>query len=829
MPLSRTPFLFCLKMKNLSVLFFLFFTTISYSQLIIKGNVKDSETQKPLSFCNVVLNKSTIGTLTDENGNFNLSILETSGQVLTISYIGYKSEELNLELNKKEYFIFLSPDKSTLNEVVVTGVSKATLLKENPVAIMTISSKAIEKSAESNIIDVLVKNVPGLNSVKTGPNISKPFIRGLGYNRVLTLYDGVRQEGQQWGDEHGIEVDAYNIEKAEVIKGPASLMFGSDALAGVVSMIPSKPNETDGKIRGKFISEYQSNNGLIGNGFRINYRNNKWLWEARGSYRTAKNYKNKIDDRVYNTGFDEKNASVLFGRTTSKGFTHFNLTLYENLQGIPDGSRDSLTRKFTKQVEESNNDLVTSRPLVTEGDLNSYNLSPIHQSIKHYRAYINNNYQLGKGEVDFNLAFQQNVRKEFNHPTMVAQPGLSVALNTLNYNIRYNAPTILNIETSLGLNGMYQANKNKNGTDFPIPDYFLFDAGFYAFLKWKKEKFTLSGGARLDARSIQSPDFYTKKNQNTQFEEHVTTNDFIGANLQFPGFAQSFKGVSWSLGTTYTINSKFSVKSNVARGYRAPNIAEIASNGLDPGAHIIYIGNKNFNPEFSFQQDLGFFATLKNFIASISFFNNNVGNYIYLGQLSDANGNAILDQQGNKTFQYLQASARLYGMESTINYFPAFIKGFSIYSNLSLVYGYNTKSEFENKGVYGEYLPFIPPFKWNLGINQDFKTNAKIIKLINLKADLEHNATQNRYLALFHTETPTPSFNLINVGAGCDINITSKNILQFQFQVNNLFDTAYQSNLSRLKYFEYYSKTPNGHTGIYGMGRNYCFKIILGF
>lgn len=121
---------------------------------------------------------------------------------------------------------------------MVTGISRATLLKENPVAISIVSGKTIDKTIESNVIDVLVKNVPGLNAVKTGPNISKPFILGLGYNRVLTLYDGMRQEGQQRGDEHDIEVDAYYIEKAKVIKGPASLMFGSDAVAGVVSMFP---------------------------------------------------------------------------------------------------------------------------------------------------------------------------------------------------------------------------------------------------------------------------------------------------------------------------------------------------------------------------------------------------------------------------------------------------------------------------------------------------------------------------------------------------------------------------------------------------------------
>src|ERR1017187_4650667 len=236
----------------------------------ISGTVKDAETQQPLSFCNISVLKSTVGITTDAIGKFKITLPQNiRTPKLVVSFLGYAFDTVQVSAEKNNYEILLKPRQGTLNEVVVTGVSKAELVRENPVAIVSVSEKSIEASAETNIIDVLVKNAAGLNAVKTGPNISKPFIRGLGYNRVLTLYDGVRQEGQQWGDEHGIEVDAYNIEKAEVIKGPASLMYGSDAVAGVVSLMPAMPTNTDNKLKGKFYSEYQSNNGLAGNGLRL--------------------------------------------------------------------------------------------------------------------------------------------------------------------------------------------------------------------------------------------------------------------------------------------------------------------------------------------------------------------------------------------------------------------------------------------------------------------------------------------------------------------------------------------------------------------------------
>lgn len=794
----------------------------------INGTIRDITTRQPLPFCSIGLLHTQSGTSSDANGKFSLLIQAELGHPkIIITYVGYITDTMEISSLKQEYTILLRPAQAKLDEVVVTGVSKATLIRENPIPVINIPMKTIDRTSESNIIDALVKNAPGLNAVKTGPNISKPFIRGLGYNRVLTLYDGIRQEGQQWGDEHGIEVDAYNIQRAEVIKGPASLMYGSDALAGVVSLIPYIPNEKDSLIHGRLLSEYQTNNGLSGTGVRLGYSGAHWLWAVRGNYRIAKNYTNNVDGRVYNTGFEEKNSSALVGYESNKGYTHLNATLYDNLQGIPDGSRDSLSRKFTKQVFEGNADDVKNRPLVSDAELNSYKLSPLHQHIQHYRVYSNNHYVLGNGEIDGLIGFQQNMRREYDHPTAPDQAGMYVQLNTINYGIRYNAPKFLNTEISAGVNGMHQNNKIKNATDFPIPEYDLFDAGGFLYAKWKHNGWTVSGGLRYDQRQLSGSNFYTLTDTTTGFD-HPSGN-VPGAHLQFPSFSKTFTGLSSSLGSTFLVNEHISLKANVARGYRAPNITESASNGLDPGAHIIYLGNRNFVPEFSLQEDAGMSANYKSVSFNLGIFNNNIANYIYLSELADDNGVPVLDAQGNKTFQYQQASAQLYGAEASLDIHPPLWKGFSFSNNFSVVYGFNRKAGYAGKDINGEYLPFIPPLKVLSAVSQDIKTNRKKIPLLNFKAEADYNAPQMRYLALYNTEISTPAYLLINAAAGMEFQYLKKQKLQLQLQVNNIFDMAYQSNLSRLKYFEYYGQSPNGRYGMYGMGRNFCIKLIVPF
>lgn len=796
---------------------------------IIRGTVKDAVTAQPLGFCSVTLLHAKSGTMTDAKGGFKLNLLQsTAGQRLVVSNIGYEPDTVQLT-STDHLDILLHPLQSTLNNVVVTGVSRATLVRENPAAVALVSAKLIERSTESNVIDVLVKNVPGLNAVKTGPNISKPFIRGLGYNRVLTLYDGIRQEGQQWGDEHGIEVDAYNIDRAEVIKGPASIMYGSDALAGVVSLIPAGTVEKKEVLYGKWVSEYQSNNGLIGNGVKLAYAGSRWTYTAAGSYRMARNYANQIDGRVYNTGFRETNATAGVRYTGTKSTSNLNFTLYDNLQGIPDGSRDSLSRRFTRQVWESNGDKVNDRPVVPDGVLRAYQLSPLHQHIQHYRLYGSRHYETDKGAIDLLLAFQQNIRREYNHPTLPQQAGMHVRLNTINYGFRYNTLAWANGEVSLGVNGMYQGNRSRDATDFPIPDYRLLDAGAYIFTKWKQGAWTFSGGARYDIRHLQGNDFYTLTDTATGFAKKLSAPDYPGVVNQFPAFSKLFKGVSLSIGTTYQVNESIHLKANIARGYRAPGITEFASNGLDPGAHIIYLGNRSFGPEFSLQEDIGADLHGRNGSFSISLFNNWIQHYIYLSQVTDANGHTLTDAQGNKTYQYQQSSAQLYGMEAMLSLHPAGIKGLQFTQAFSAIHGYNRRPDYKGKGINGAYLPLIPPLKWVSNLSQTITTTSTLFKEINAGIEAEYNAAQNRYLALDNTETATPAYALVMVSLGTKIRYAKSNAIVLQLQVNNVFDKTYQSALSRLKYFEYYNRPAGAPSGIYNMGRNVCLKAVVGF
>lgn len=792
-------------------------------QRVITGSVKDIATEQAIEFCSIQEKNTQNGTITNEKGDFTIQLSQDNDTIqLVIQNIGYETDTLKILPHQDHYIIYLQADSYNLDEIVITGTTRATLIRENPIAITPISAKQIERTAESNIIDVLVKNVPGLKAVKTGPNISKPFIHGLGYNRVLTLYDGIRQEGQQYGDEHGIEIDDYNIERAEVIKGPASLLYGSDAIAGVISLFPYIPKSNDGKLHGKYTSEYQTNNNLIGNGLRLDYSDEKWLFALNGSYRMAKNYRNPIDGRVYLTNYNVTNLSALAGYKTKKGYTHLNFTLYDNHQAIPDGSRDSISRKFTKQVLDDDDDIL-NRPIVSDKELNSYKIPVLAQHIQHYRAYLHSFYEVGNGDIDILLGGQQNIRREYSHPDEPNQAGMYMRLNTLNYSFRYNAPKFSNIETSIGINGMLQNNLNKDADEFPIPDYDLFDGGMYLYAKWKKDKWSVSGGIRYDLRHTKWDDFYVGEN-----DKQSNSND-PNAELQFENFKKTYHGISGSMGATYQANRNISLKANIGRAYRAPNVTEIGSNGLDPGAHIIYLGDRTFNPEFSLQEDLGINLKFKDVSGEVSVFNNNIQNFIYMTALADAQGNPILDAQGNRTYQYEQSKAQLYGGEFWLGVHPRNWKGFRWDNSMSVVYGFNRKSGLKGKGTQGEYLPLIPPMMLNSSLSHRFEPQSKWLTSITPKFEIEYAATQNRYLGLNGTETETPSYTLFNLGFTAEINYFKDKNIQFVFQVNNLFNKAYQSHLNRLKYFEYYEQSPNGRYGIYDMGRNFVVKMIVPF
>jgi iron complex outermembrane receptor protein len=822
-------------MRYITLLFILLTSSKLYAQTgTLKGRITGGN--EPISYASVSIKGIGKGTSTNTKGYYEIKNIPAGTYGITFTSIGYEAETINITIGGNEPAvrnISLKEKPSKLNEVVVTGVSRATQLRSNPVPIAVMTKKDIEQHVNNNIIDAIVKGVPGVSAVTTGPNISKPFIRGLGYNRVLTLYDGIRQEGQQWGDEHGIEIDQYGIGRAEVVKGPASLTYGSDALAGVINLIPYIPNGEEGKLNGDVITDYHTNNGMIGTSVGLSYRKNNWKYAFRATAKAAHDYSNKVDGLVYNTGFRELNLSGITRVDKSWGYSQIGATLYDNRQEIPDGSRDSLTRRFTKQIYETDQDNIKNRPLVTNDELHSYSITPLHQRIQHYRVYNTNSFKTndGDGSINTTLGFQQSIRREYNHPTLPEQAGLYVVLNTINYDVRYNLPAIAGIETTIGLNGMYQTNRSKAATDFPIPDYNLFDAGSFLFAKKSFGKIDVSGGIRYDNRHITWNNFYVGPNTQNGFEKQVRLPDTTGASLQFPAFKHTYQGVSGSLGLTYNISDRLLLKANIARGYRAPNITEVGSNGLDPGAHIVYLGNRSFNPEFSLQQDIGFIAYLPDIDIIAEVFNNHIDNYIYQAKATDAAGNPIIIVPGNNTYQYQQSKARLYGAELTLNLHPRSIKWLALDNSLSYVTGINqNKQLIALHGQDAKYLPFIPPLHVRSALKATLPGTYGLFSKLNARFETDAYAAQNHFYALDNTETYTKGYTLFNAGTGFTIQPKgATSFYEFFIQADNLFNTAYQSNLNRLKYFEYYEASPNGRSGIYNMGRNVSFKAIFHF
>ncbi len=797
----------------------------------LHGHVIDPAGQ-PVPYASVAVPALHQGTTADAAGAFALPDLPAGAHTLEISAVGYTLARQAVTLpTSAPLSIRLAKAEKALTEVVVTGVSRSTEIRRSPVPIAALSKREILLNASSNIIDAAVRGVPGLSAVTTGPNISKPFIRGLGYNRVLTLYNGLRQEGQQWGDEHGIEVDNYGVDRVEVVKGPASLLYGSDAVAGVVNLLPALPTGPEGELHGEALAEYQSVNALLGASAALNYQKNGLQASFRASHRLARDYRNAADGLVYNTGFRELTLTGMVGVQKRWGGLHLWLTAYDNHQEIPDGSRDSLSRAFSYQVFEADKDDVKARPLVPDAELRSYGQSALRQHIQHYRAFADGAIKLGAGELRLLLGVQQNHRQEFNHPTAPQQPGLDLRLTTTSYEARYLLPTWRGFELTVGANGMSQFNQHLNATDFPIPAYRLFDLGGFGVAKKAFGQLELTGGLRYDTRVVRWGDFYTATDPATGFGT-AASGGTPGAELPFPQFKNTYRGLSASLGGSYAVGEHLVLRANIARGYRAPNIPEIGSNGLDPGAHIVYLGNRGFQPEFSLQQDVGVLWKSAGWEASAEVFHNYVDNFIYQARLFDAQGQPVEVVPGNATYQYQQAAARLYGGEVAVNLHPAALPWLSWRTGAAFVIGLNDNPALhERVGQAGRYLPLIPApqARTELRLSAPARPAARLAGTY-LRLTLDGTAPQRRFYAVDGAETATAGYLLLGAGLGTTLRTaTGREAVQVFVQVDNILDTAYQAHLNRLKYFEYYAASPTGRRGIYNPGRNVGLKVVVPF
>ena len=648
-----------------------------------------------------------------------------------------------------------------LNELLVTGVTGDTKLKNSTAPISIISNKDLRQTTSTNIVDAIAHQ-PGMAQITTGGGISKPIIRGLGYNRIIVMNEGVRQEGQQWGDEHGIEVDPQIVNSVEILKGPASLMYGSDAIAGVV-ILHSAPTLPQGEMRANVSTEYQTNNGLFD--YSLNFAGNQkgFVWDARFSDKMAHAYKNKVDGYVPGSQFKERAGRLMLGLNKRWGHAHLTWTAFHQTPSIIEGERDETTGEL----------------VCNSDNVKTYSKALPFQEVKHYKAVLDNSFNLPKGWLKAIIGYQQNRRQEFEESEDEYE--LFFKLHTLTYDVRYLSQEFSGWKVAVGVNGMWQQSQNL-GEESLIPEYKLFDIGGYATLSKSLGKWTLNGGLRFDNRHL---NFHSR----------------------------DFSGLSGSIGAVCNISEHFNLRLNMARGFRAPNMSELGSDGVHEGTLRYELGNPDLKSEYSWQADLGLDFTSQYISAQVALFANRIENYIFSKRID------LVMEDGLRTYEYTQGDARLLGFEAGIDFHPIHCIHFE--NTFSLVDAQQLHQPEDTK-----YLPMTPAPRWTSELKYEL-THHSHFALNNAYAafGLECNLAQNHYYKADDTETRTPSYTLLSFSIGSDLNIHKKKVAEISVTAENLLNRAYQNHLSRLKYTDV--NTVTGQQGVFNMGRNIVFKVLI--
>ena len=578
-------------------------------KVTLKGRVVDAVDGNAVIGASIYFPELTQGTVTNQNGEYVVKDLPAIRTTIQVSFVGHLTiiETIDLHTTTERNFT-MHENNAMLKEVVVTGLTGSARADQSPAPVSVVPPTVLRETSSSNIIDAIAHQ-PGVSQITTGSGISKPVIRGLGYNRIVTVNDGIRQEGQQWGDEHGIEVDAQSVHSVEILKGPASLMYGSDAMAGVL-VLHEEPVMPQGHRHLNLGTEYQSNSNLFD--YTVNFAGNQqgWVWNWRWSQKDAGEYKNKVDGHVPGSQFHEKAVTGMMGVNRQWGYSHLKLSYYHIKPGLVEGERDEET-----------------------GELEP---SEAFQKIDHYKAVLDNSLLIGDGSLKTLLGYQQNRRREFESAD---EPGLDFRLHTVNYDVHYLSASDEDWKWAAGISGMWQHSENL-GDEYLIPAYKLFDIGGFASVSRHFDHLTLSGGLRYDVRRLHS----------YELEDD--------GELRFRDFTRNFNGLTGSLGAIWNISEQLNARFNISHGFRAPNLSELGSNGEHEGTFRYELGNQSLNPERSWQGDLGLDFSSEIVSAQVSLFANHISNYIFLERLA-ANDNQ---------YQYQSGTARLWGFETLVDF-----------------------------------------------------------------------------------------------------------------------------------------------------------------
>ena len=700
------------------------------AQSTLSGTITSTNTNDPLT-ATVYFPELEKGAMASIDGEYTIANIAEGTYTVIYSLLGFStvSEKITFQKNESKVIdILLSESVIEIEEVIISTPFHK-LQSENVMKVERVKISELKSKGSVTLADGIT-NIPGVSSISTGIGIGKPVIRGLSANRVLTYTQGVRLENQQFGDEHGLGINDSGIESVEVIKGPASLLYGSDALGGVLYLNPERfasVNSTQGDINSTYFSNTLGTSSNLG----VKTSGETFKFLARGAYASHSDYENGDDLRVTNTRFNESDLKlgVQYQKEKLKSTLRYNYNR-SNI-GIPEEiGLQSTSTTLMEPFQEIDNHIVSWE----------------------------NALFLKNSSFNLKVGYLFNDRREFEEGEPEA--ALRLKLNTLNYDLKYNLPEFGNFETIVGIQGMNQRNENF-GEEILIPDATTNDLGVLATTHYHLEKIDFQAGMRLDTRSIIS-----------QAARDPGDSDFIDA------IDRNFTSFNAAVGAKVDIFKNTIGRINLASGFRAPNLSELASNGVHEGTNRYEIGNASLNNEQNYQIDVSTEFRSEHFEVSINGFYNSVNDYIFI----TPSGMFI---NGDAVFNYIQDDANLYGGELGLHIHPHPLDWLHIESSFETVTG---------KLKNGSYLPLIPANTLRNTLRVELES-GKILENPSAFIGLESVFDQNNNSAF---ETPTSGYNLVSMGGSGQFRI-NKLSLQLGVNVTNLFNKSYISHLSRLK------------------------------
>ncbi len=575
----------------------------------ISGRVTDT-TDTPLAQVRVTVLEAERTTLTNLEGRYSISGLPSGTYAVSFALVGYAPQVRRVTIGSQDATldVIMRPTLIELQELQVTASPLATTSLTSPQPTSVLSSEDVQQNRSASLGET-ISVLPGVRSLSTGSGIGKPVIRGLSSNRVLVLADGQRLESQQWGDEHGPQVESADAERIEVIRGPASVLYGSDALGGVVNVIsPALPDALgqDPFVSGRAIAAYATNNqqpdGTL------------MLEGASAGFGARASFTGRVNDDIRTPAGPLSNSGgrALTG-TGSIGHR---------------GSWGSFSATYSHRDE---------RVEIHEDPAEDPGATPF-QRIAEDRAQVSGNIPAGASHLDIELGYERNRRREFEEAT-ATDVALGLLARTYSADVRLHHPPVAGFAGIVGVSALRNAFE-KFGEETLIPDNDYDDFAVLAFEQGEFGRWNLSLGARYDYRRLDVED---------------------DAELGVVAQRRTYNSLTGNFGVLYRVADPVALVLNVGRGYRSPTAFDLFSNGVHEGTVRFERGDSTLANETSINTDLALRVQSKSLTLEIGGFANLIDNFIF----PDPTGE-IDPVSGLQIFQITQGDARLLGVEAAL-------------------------------------------------------------------------------------------------------------------------------------------------------------------